>query len=435
MSETIQVACQHCRQPFRVRTEHLNRQARCPHCKQVTVLQVAGGAAAMEDLLGAIPPVHAPQKPAPKPARANEAAALGDLLGAIAPAHSSQKAAHKPAHAAGHKAGHKVGHKAGHKPQSQGDEDPTQKPQMAVTGVRSKNVAIIWMSILGVALVAGLILAVVAVNRSGCQGPASPKEKQEALAAKAKQTAAQNPVAGVPPKTLPAVGTPATGAEGTGEGEAAAAAQPPEKTGTGASAAVGGQVVIDAKRITGGEIDSLSYVLGRVTNQTGSLIPRLKVDIPVKPEGGAGVGHATAVILNIPAGASAPLVAAWTHEADVRGTLDREGIKYTVDATPGFQPILVEDASFTEDASSMTKGRVNAFLTNKGFTALTEVEMFAILLDEQGKIIGMAADSVQFPAGVKMLKPNSPVRCTIQWARCPSHLVRSVEVWAQPSLR
>jgi predicted Zn finger-like uncharacterized protein len=400
MAETTSVECGLCHKRFRVRQDQLNRKVKCPHCKTIIT-------------------VHASVSVDP---------ALAEIGRAVtAPT------------APGHRA-----------------VSPEQKVMSPgpVVGVKSKNAALIWISVLGVALVVGIILAIMAVGRGGCQGPQAGHKDEKIFAKGNSPTSSGSPTkagglfgqgaGGVTPSTTAAGGggpvmtKPEAGVAGTEEDT---------------SPAVSAKV---ARIFTVGT--SQSYVVGRVV-VNGGQAPVLRVTVPILDrKSNRELAKVSTVLLNVPGGKAIPLIIPWNSgDEDVDAVAGKE-IKYEInppDIQPGFPPIEVlnnnpngdlvpEDPTFPSpmaraDANDISSsGTITAFLKNTGQMEVRNVEMMALLLDEKHAIVGVArgyASRATRTAGPQSLKPRASELMTITWTGCAGSKVATVDVWAQAAIR
>ncbi len=347
MSEIVQAQCGHCGKRFGLRTEQLNRQVRCPHCKTIVQINTRGGAAA-----GAAHGAHE------------------------TPSHEDSVASRPAPHGS--------------------------------VGLRHKSVAIVWVVLLGLALI-GVIIGVWAlygrgggslVPRGGSLRTGLPFERDKVIE----------------PFTPPAV----LEGKGTTPGKAAPPA-PPEP------------IAVKVERLLRGyKEETVTYAVGRVTNNTANTIQVLKVVVNLMDKDEAPLGDAVAVILSIPPNFTVPLVAEWKHERGARATRWMLA-SYETNPTgiPRELPPLTTDEPWpVRDPNSVTPtGKVSAKVTNRGAVPVRDLLVTAILVDTQHRIVGAARETI-----TKEIKPEQAQEVSIPWDHCAGTLVNSVEVWVQPAM-
>jgi phage FluMu protein Com len=361
MAESISVQCGFCHKGFRIAPSQQNHPVRCPHCK--TLVKFA----------------------APTEAAREAIAALSEE---IAEQHNRPVTAHRP-------------------------------PVVIRGGVRSKNVAIVWLVLLVVGLIAG-IAGLMLVYKPGALGWRLAAESGGSAAAGGARGGPFSPKPGQPsvPGAAPDGGT-------------GPAAMGPVVYAPGMTTPA---VDIKVERLIGGYRDeTVTYAVGRVTNHAGGMIKVLKVVVPILDTATkqTQIGEATAMLLAIPQGATAPLVAEWVHEAGLRGVKGEPGFEFNPVGVPQDLPVLrAEEPWPLRDPNSLVpSGRIRAKVTNQGVVPVRQVQMYALLLGADGKIVGAARAVVD-----KQLEPRKPDDVEIRWELCPGHLVQSTEAWAQPAL-
>jgi hypothetical protein len=280
-------------------------------------------------------------------------------------------------------------------------------------GVRSRAVVIVWLSLLGVGLITGGI-GIYLLHGRGTPPDSTTPPASKAPAA-ASKVARESPTAGAP-------------APGTPPGEAAPGAKdvaPPAPVPDEA-------VTVKVERFLGGFKDAtVTYVVGRVKNNTNAMIRVIKVKLTIADKEDKELGEATQTILNLPAGATAPLVAEWQH---AEGVIGRKWLlSYQLNpmgVTQDLPPVVCEDAVAIRDPNNAsTTGKIKVRVTNQGALALPQVQFYAIIISPEGKIAGVAKAAVD-----QQLPPKKAVDVTFPWVNCSAHLVQSVEVWAQAGL-
>jgi len=387
MPETIPVQCGACLKRFRIREDQVNRVVRCPHCKTVARI----GAEEEAPLAPARPPV--PISPA-----------LAEIVAA-----------------------------------ERAEPEMARKKPVVVTGLKSKNAAIIWAAVLGGLVVVAIVAVAILASRGPPQQPAKVKPPV-AAAVPSPPRATVRP--GAPAGEADTVGQAEEGSAGTRVG--AASSQPAGgRTAQGETAAgeqTEGGTTQDAvifqnvKVIGGGEY--ASYVAGRLTNTTGATIKVLKVVVPINGSDGKKIGDAAVVLLNVPSGATIPLVAVWPHDPDVRGVAGKPTYKLEPPGiAEGLPSIEVDKDSVVPwpDPNTMTfTGFVKMVATNRSRLAVPGspgTDMFALLVDKDGKIVGAAKGTWS-----KDLAPGKAEEISVRWTNCVGRLVDRAEAWAQPHI-
>jgi len=382
MPETMPVQCGTCLKRFRIREDQVNRVVRCPHCK--TVARIGADE-------------EAPLVPAKAPA------ALHPAVAEIVAAKRAEPEMARP------------------------------KPA-AVTGLRSKNVAVIWAAVLGGLVVVAIVAVAILASRPAPQPQTKAKPMLTATTPPPPRETAR---AGAPASETGTVGEAEEGSTGggrTGAGAAPTPGQPAGGTAAGANqpevgTTEGAVQFQNIKLIGGGDLSS--YVAGRVTNTTGNTIKVLKVVVPISGSDGKKVGDAAVVLLNVPSGTTVPLVAEWPHDVDVRGVAG----KPTYELEPpgiasGLPSIDVDGIVPWPDPNTMTfTGQVKMMATNRGRLAVPTTDLFALLLDEKGKIVGVAKGTWSTPLLAGQATPVS-----VRWNHCVGRLVASAEAWAQSGM-
>jgi len=280
-------------------------------------------------------------------------------------------------------------------------------------GVQSRIVVIVWLSLLGVGLIAGGVGIYLLYWRGPPPDPTTPPASKAPAAAS--KVANGSPTAGAP-----APGTP-PGAAAPGAKDAAPPAPVPDEA-----------VTVKVERFLGGFKDAtITYAVGRVKNNTNGLLKVIKVSVIVGDQDSKELGEATQIILNLSAGATAPLVAEWQHAEGVIGRRWLPNYQLNpMGVTQDLPPVVCEDAVAIRDPNnaSMT-GKIKVRVTNQGALALPQVQFYAIIISPEGKIAGVAKATVD-----QQLPPKKAVDVTFPWVNCSAHLVQSVEVWAQAGL-
>jgi len=352
MGDTVQAQCGYCHKRFRLRTDQLSREVRCPHCK--TVVKIA---------------------------RKTETAAtaIDAIRDVVAEDHQLTTM--------------RTG--------------ATLRP-----GLRSKNVAIVWLVMLGVGLI-GVLIGLFLVFGPGGRD------------------------------LMPSVGGSLTGhhfeRDGAAQNTLPGAAPP---SGDAAMLGPGGRPVmpvaqkdliqVNVERLLRGYKDeTVTYAVGHVRNNTAEVIRSMKVVVGLYDKDENLLGEAVAVLINIPPRHVAPLVAEWVHEQGVRATKWQPDAAWETSPTgvPAELPWLeASDPWPKRDPNSVApEGEVSIKVSNHGSVPVRDMDVVAVLLDTKGRIVGAAKEAV-----TKEIKPDTSEEVAIRWTRCAGTLVSSAEVWVQP---
>jgi len=373
--EAITVECGFCHKRFRCPPEVHARTVRCPYCK--TIVKVPASSETGREAVGAISDMVAAEK------------AERERL--------PLTARHRPVAA---------------------------PPR----GVRSKTLVAAWLVVLGLALV-GIGLGFFwaynrsqeqAVEKKGGRKKADVASSELAPAQVAATAASAEPASARPKLFSPGPGPAASGAPAAGgQGAAADAQEDP--------------VTVKVERLLGGFKDeTITYAVGHVKNNGKTLLKAVKISVRITDLDNKDLGEATAVILNLPGGARAPLVAEWSHAEGVIGKrwfpasieINPTGVPQELPQVEANEVLAVSDPNFAS-----ATGKVKFMATTLGALVLPQVQVFAIVLSKEGKIVGAARGVLD--AG---LAPKKPKELMIPWTQCPNHLVHSAEVWAQAAL-
>ena len=227
MPETMPVQCGACLKRFRIRQDQVNRVVRCPHCKTVARIEAE---------------LQAPLAPA----------ALNPAVAEIVAAKRAEPEMARP------------------------------RPAV-VTGLRSKNVAIIWAAVLGGLVVVAIVAVTILASRPPPQQPTKAKPILTATTPPPMARASETETAGQVDERS------AGGGRTAQAGTAAGANQP-------AVGATEDAVQFQSIKLIGGG-DYVSYVAGRLTNTTGATIKVLKIVVPINGSDGKKVGEAAVVLL------------------------------------------------------------------------------------------------------------------------------------------
>ena len=406
MAEPVPVDCGFCRKRFLLKPEQFNREVRCPHCK--TVVRIP-------------PPSEAAQE-------------LAAALREPAPAHRSSFGHRGPA---GLRAG--PGRRTA---PGQRTGSGQQRRVMSAGRPATRNAIIAMLVIIGlIVIVVGVGLWAVFYGGGSRESgkPAARPWHESPSAGKSPGASTGQPSArGTPGGTVlsPAPSPTASPTEAAAPGTnptPATPATPGAPAGPPApEAASVTPVDIKVQRLLGGYRDgTITYAVGRVTNNTDSLLPVLKVAVPISDSSGNEVGEAVAVILNIPPKTAVPLVAEWVHAEGARGNRWDVRTQYSPPGIPRDLPALsAEEPLPWPDPNALSMaGKVKVRVTNHGFVPVQTIDAVAILIGEDGKIVGAAKNRL-----TEEIKPRKSVEINIHWDHCSKTLVQTAEVWVQPGM-
>ncbi|MBE3071233.1 MAG: hypothetical protein IMZ66_13440 [Planctomycetes bacterium] len=353
MPRIVQAQCGYCHKRFSLKAEQLNRQVRCPHCK--TIVKITQRTETAVEAAQALDGSAAPRDPG-----------------------------------------------VGHRPAA-----------MSSVGIQSKNAAIVWVVLLGFALIAVIVGLWAVFNRGGAAlvptGWGSARTGQHF----ARDTVVEESAT-----------APGDSAQVPGAGKAGGAAAAPK---------VVEPIEIKVERLLRGfREESATYAVGRVTNNMAETIEVIKIVVDLMDKDEKPMGQATAVIRNIPPKYTVPLVAEWKHEPGRRATRWMLS-SYETNPTgiPRELPALAADEPWpVRDPNSVTPtGTIKVKVTNNGAVPVRDLLITAILLDTKHEIRGAAREVI-----TKEIKPAESQEVSIPWDHCAGTLVNSVEVWVQPSI-
>jgi hypothetical protein len=274
------------------------------------------------------------------------------------------------------------------------------RPPRGRAGIRSKPVAIVWLILLVVASVGLIAFAAVTVMQKSArpEGPLAQGTKKPGFV--------KVPPLGVKPGTAP---------------PAPAEVQPAP------------ELVQVEKYLWGFKGRTRTYVCGKVTNITGKPIRVLTVSIPVMDKTKAKMGDATAIIRDLPADKSAPLVAVLDlGEGPEAGGFGQA--TYQIDPPGAAKPPVTLELDGvpwpTEDPGSeiMVAGTISQDIINRSATAVQTVEASAVIRNAAGKIVGAARDTVSL--GKKLAK-DQPATVKLRYEHCPASQIQTTEMWVQ----
>ncbi|MGB2998636.1 MAG: FxLYD domain-containing protein [Phycisphaerae bacterium] len=331
MSKVLSARCGFCRKGFKLRPDQVGREVRCPHCK--TIVKIT-----------------------PQTETGREA---GEALRPALPGRREVAARRTPALPKG--------------------------------GVRSRNLAIVWVALIGVGIVGAAIGLVVAFTR---------------------EKPAPRPVGHAPPPTY---GVP---------GES-----PGESSGSFFGAGLRGREAVKLKVqrvIRGFKNSTQTYAVGFVTNVTAETLHTVKVLVVFFDRGDNELGEAHALVAALGPGETAPFVVVWEHVKGVRASkwaYDYEVLPAGLDQSPG--SLLIKDAPRTQrdEGGFGTTGRVSLWVANEGKGPVEAVEVTAVMLDTKGEVAGAAKDVVR-----QRIEPGEEKDVSIRYERCRSELIRRTEV-------
>lgn len=375
MAETVPVQCGACNKRFQLRTDQFGREVRCPHCKTVVMIPAPGAAApapAPVDPLAALggPPLKRPAPPAMK-----------DVAAALRASTAAQGAGH-----------------------------PQRPVAVGSRGLRSKNVAVVW-AVLLVFAVAGVGVALYVVFSNGTILPdVGDRTGHTFLPEKVYLTsdgAGSASAAGAPGAAAPAAGAP----------------------GTPVMSKEAVSVRFD-NILVGYKDDTLSYVAGHVRNNTRNPIKAIKISVELSDSENKKVGDASCLVLGIGPNEVAPFAAEWTHPEGQRAkNWGPPTWQINPPGVPTELPALVaHDPWPTADPNSLgATGIVKICVTNLGAVPVSNLDLLALLLDEKGKIVGVARNILTHPVPAK-----GTANVDIHWDHCAGSKVKAAEIWAQP---
>lgn len=353
MPRIVQAQCGYCHKRFSLKAEQLNRQVRCPHCK--TIVKITQRTEAAVEAAQALDGSAAPRDPG-----------------------------------------------AGHRPSA-----------MPSVGIQSRNAAIVWVVLLGFALIGTIVGLWMVFGRGG----AALVPMGGGSARTGRHFAHDAVVEGTATPPVEPAQTPATG-------KGAGVVAPPK---------VVEPIEIKVERLLRGfREESATYAVGRVTNNMAETIEVLKIVVDLMDKDEKPMGQATAVIRNIPPNYTVPLVAEWKHEPGQRATRWMLSSYETNPAgIPRELPALAADEPWpVRDPNSVTPtGTIKVKVTNNGAVPVRDLLITAILLDTKHEIRGAAREVI-----TKEIKPAESQEVSIPWDHCAGTLVNSVEVWVQPSI-
>jgi len=330
VSKALSARCGFCRKGFKLRPDQVGREVRCPHCK--TIVKIT-----------------------PQTETGREA---GEALRPVLPGRREVAARRTPALPKG--------------------------------GVRSRNLAIAWVVLIGVGIVGAVIGLVVAFTR---------------------EKPAPRPVGHAPPPTY---GVP---------GES-----PGESSGGFFGAGLRGREAVELKVqrvIRGFKNSTQTYAVGFVTNVTAEMLHTVEVPVVFFDRGDNKLGEAHALVAALGPGETAPFVVVWEHVKGVRASkweYDYKVLPAGLDQSPG--SLLIKDAPRTQrdEGGFGTTGRVSLWVANEGKGPVEAVEVTAVMLDAKGEVVGAAKDVVR-----QRIEPGEEKDISIRYEHCRGELIRRTE--------
>jgi len=402
MADTIEAQCGYCQKRFRLTPEQVNREVLCPHCKTTVRIE--------QPIAPVAPPAQAPVPPRRKtpsgPAKRTRRPAT----------HASRRA----------KTLHKPRAKGRSKDTRSDHEDEHERPVLSHAGFQNRNVAIVMAVIIGLALV-GVIVGLVVV----LHGYEPAEKKPPHRPAQANATTPSTPTTPTTPATAgastPTDPTTVPGTEPTGAENAGATG-----TKTRGPDVVTQAITADISRLLRGYSgETVTYAVGHVTNNSNQMIYAIRIVVELwESEDGKKVGDATAIILNLPPKHTAPIVAKCTHEPELRakywmlGTYETNPVGVPQDLPPleAIHPVPLGDPNSLD-----TEGIIRTVVANHGRVPVSDLFISAILMNEKGKIVGVAQSRA-----TEKIEPGDEKDVEIMWLHTAGTLVRYVEAWAQP---
>ena len=342
MSEAVSAKCGFCGKGFRLRPEQLGREVRCPHCKTLCRIM-------------------------PRTETAREA------IEALAPElhHARPVTTHR----------HVV---------------------LPTGGVRTKSVAIVWVVLLGLVLVALVIVGAVAwLNRP--EPAATPSSSS-----------------GAPPAPYAGPGTQG----GTTPALPAPVAAPAPRE----------PVTVEIEHLVRGMKHSTqTYAVGTVTNQTPDTLRAVEVEVTIFDKEDRQLGLAHAWVRDLGPGETAPVVAIWEHDPAVSGVKFVPGCRIADEAPTGPPHRLeVEGDPWTmvDPGGFADTGRVHIRVANKGVQAVEGVEVTAVMRGTDGAVVGATREVVS-----SRIMPGKSDEIEVPYERCPARLIHYTEVRVQSTGR
>ncbi len=264
-------------------------------------------------------------------------------------------------------------------------------PALPKGGVRSRNLAIVWVALIGVGMVGAVIGLVVVFTR---------------------EQPAPQPVGHAPPPTDVVPGE-----------------SPGESSGGFFGAGLRGREAVELKVqrvLRGFKNGTQTYAVGFVTNVTAETLHTVKVLVVFFDRGDNELGEAHALVARLGPRETAPFVAVWEHVKGVRASkwaYDYEVLPAGLDQSPG--SLLTKDAPRTQrdEGGFGTTGRISLRVANEGKGPVEAVEVTAVILDAKGEVAGAAKDVVR-----QRIEPGEEKDVSIRYEHCRSELIRRTEV-------
>jgi hypothetical protein len=172
---------------------------------------------------------------------------------------------------------------------------------------------------------------------------------------------------------------------------------------------------------------------GKVTNATPHAVRAMVITIPVLDASKEKVGEAKTIIRDLPAGQAAPLVAVCEHDPTVRpagyGAPD-----FQIDAPDVVRPpanLVCEEPAWAEEDrfSEVTpRGTIAQDVVNRGQTPVSAVEVYVLMRANDDHITGAVVETIRLD---QPLLPEKTVTLKIPYQYTPRSAIRTVQVWVQ----
>jgi hypothetical protein len=271
-------------------------------------------------------------------------------------------------------------------------------------GVRNVGVLVAW-AVLLVAVLIGVIVAWVVLRDSG--GPSGrPAE------APAPRPSPAPPVRVVRPPPVRV----------TEEGPAVEPDPPPPAPG-------GISVTVEGRPLDGFAGGTLTYVVGKVANNTGQEAHGIQVAVRMTGEGGQTVGTATALVRRLMPGEQVPYVAAWRHGPDVRALACTPGHTVAGPASGETPPRLAVGGEIWPKADAAEFARTGDLIVpvlNAGQYTVSRIEIWAIIRDSKGGVLSAARDEVS-----ETIIPGNAAEVRIRYENALKSQVGRIEAYVQ----
>ena len=330
MSKVLSAKCGFCRKGFKLRPDQVGREVRCPHCK--TIVKITPQTEAGREAVEALRPVL--------PGRREVAA--------------------------------------------------RRTPAPPKGGVRSRNLAIVWATLIGVGIVGIAIGLVVVFTR---------------------EKPAPRPVGYAPPPTYVVPGK-----------------SPGESSGGFFGVGLRGREAVDLKvqRVLRGFKNSTqTYAVGFITNVTAETLHTVEVLVVFFDRGDNELGEAHALVAALGPGETAPFVVVWEHVKGVRASkweYDYAVLPTGLDQSPGSLHMKGAPWSTPNEEGFWTTGQVTVRVVNEEDAPVDAVEVTAVMLDAKGAVVGAAKDVVR-----QRIEPGEEKDVSIRYEHCRNEWIRRTE--------